>query len=497
MNRYKNIWHGSFVRIIEYGLDIFVMIFSLFTAIQLNLGFAYGYFFGWIQIVGMYWYFYWFLVLIYVLATAIMFKMYHTTIVNNTYRNSIKNTMLAIVFMNIPLIVYNFIRIDNFIFETPWYLFVVVGIEIVTYALYKYIFYRILSVLNKQYILIVGQKKDVTELASKFILAKERHRVIKYLYFVESDKVVDQLIFKLIDEVDNVYITEHLDVKSKEMIIDYASLMNYKEVFVVPKKYDIMLLDSKFETVDDTMVLRSQNMHLSFEMRFIKRTIDIIVSTIGLVIAAIPMLIVALIIKLQDGGPVFYKQERFKRDNKPFYILKFRSMIQKQTEAMEQTLATRNDKRITPFGKFIRATRIDELPQLLNVFKGEMTLVGPRPFMKSVVDEATANNPDFRYRSNVKPGITGLSHVYGRYDTTPEERLRYDLLYVRRCSLWLDIKIIFLTIIVVFSKDMGLGRDGSLSFEALMVSKNVSLEKVLSTNDEVYLVQRDEIKTSR
>ena len=491
MNRYKNIWHGSLVRIIEYGLDIFVMIFSLFTAIQVHHAIAYKYFFGWNNIVGMYWYFYWFLALIYVVATAVMFKLYHTTIVNNSYRNSMKNTMLAIVFMNIPLIIYNFVRIDNFIFETPWYLFVVVGIEIVTYALYKYIFYRAISKWDKQYTLIVGQKKDVIELASKFILAKERHRMIKYLYYVEEDQVVDPSILKLIDDVDNVYITEHLDVKSKEMIIDYASLMNYKEVYVVPKKYDILLLDAKFETVDDTMVLRSQNMHLSFEMRFIKRFIDLVVSTIGLVIAAIPMLLVALIVKLQDGGPVFYKQERFKRDNKPFYILKFRSMIHKQTEEMEQTLATRNDKRITKFGKFIRATRLDELPQLLNVFKGEMTLVGPRPFMKSVVDEATANNPDFRYRSNVKPGITGLSHVYGRYDTTPEERLRYDLLYVRRCSLWLDLKIIFLTIIVVFSKDMGLGRADGLNFEVLMKSKKASLKRVSSIKHEVYLVERD------
>lgn len=486
MNTYKNLWQGSFIRFLEYALDIFVMIFSLFTAIQIHHFFVYGYFFPWNQIVGMYWYFYWFFALLYLMATAIMFKVYHTTIVNNSYRNSMKNTMLSIVFMNIPLIAYNFIRLDNFIFETPWYLFAVVGIEIITYAVYKYIFYRILARFDKRYTMIIGTKNEVDALASKFILSKARHMMIKYLVYVGPEETVDASIFELIDQVDNIYITENLDVKVKEMIVDYASLNNYKEVYVVPKKFDILLLDSKFETVDDTMVLRSQNMHLSFEMRFIKRTIDLIVSVIGLLIAGIPMLIVALIIKLQDGGPVFYKQERFKRDNKPFYILKFRSMTFKQTKEMEQTLATRNDARITPFGKFIRATRLDELPQLINVFLGEMTLVGPRPFMKSVVDEATKENPDFRYRSNVKPGITGLSHVYGRYDTTPEERLRYDLLYVRRCSLWLDIKIIFLTIIVVFSKDMGLGREENFTIHDLIKLKNKTLEPITCSNLSVF-----------
>ena len=138
-------------------------------------------------------------------------------------------------------------------------------------------------------------------------------------------------------------ITESLDMNNKEFILDHASFTNFKEVIVVPKKTDIFLLKSKFDTLDDAMLLRSQNMHLSFEMRFIKRTIDLIVSILGLIIFAVPMLLVALIVKLQDGGPVFYKQERFKRNNEPFYIYKFRSMTHKQTYEMEQTLATHND----------------------------------------------------------------------------------------------------------------------------------------------------------
>src|SRR5690606_1461816 len=233
------------------------------------------------------------------------------------------------------------------------------------------------------------------------------NRLIKYIYYTDEKTKIDSSIYNLIDEVDSVYISENLDTKAKELILDYAAYKNFKEVYVVPRKMDVLLIDSVFETIDDSLVLHAKNMHLSIEMRFLKRTIDLIVSTIGLIVAAIPMIFVALIIKLQDGGPVFYKQERFKRYNQPFYILKFRSMTHKQTKEQEQTLATRNAARITKFGKFIRATRLDELPQLFNVFKGDMSLVGPRPYMKSVVDEAMEKNPDFLYRSNVKPGITG------------------------------------------------------------------------------------------
>lgn len=474
----KALWQGSFIRAIEFFLDIFVMIFSLFTVIQLHHFLSYKYIPGWDVIIGLYWYDFSIFAGILLLATALMFKVYQTTLLNNSYINAIKNTFLALIFMNIPLILFAFyleINSHSYFFGSAWYSFIVVIVEMVLYAIYKYLFYRFLSKVDQQYALIVGPKEAAESLAMKFLISKDRSKSIRYLYFTDNDGKVDDTIYKLIDDVDKVYLTQNLDDESKEFILNYASFMNYKEVIFVPEKSDIFLLNSKFDTIDDTMVLRSQNMHLSFEMRFIKRFTDLLVSIIGLAIAFIPMLIVALIIKLQDGGPIFYKQERFKINNESFNILKFRSMTFKQTKEQEQTLATRNDSRITKFGKFIRATRLDELPQLINVLKGDMTLVGPRPFMKSVIDEATKSNPDFLYRSNVKPGITGLSHVFGRYDTTPEERLRYDLLYVRKCSVWLDIKIIFLTIIVIFNKDAGLGRDENLSFEELLEIKQQEL----------------------
>ncbi|MBN3489960.1 sugar transferase [Acholeplasma equirhinis] len=464
------------------------MIFSLFSAIQIHHFFEYGYYFGWDHIIGMYWNIYWPFLLMYVIVTLMMLKIYNATLINNSFKNALANTMLALVFMNVPLVLYNFIRFDNFIFESPWYLLVVVAIEIFLYFIYKFLFYKLLLVKDKQYSLMIGLKEEIDLLASKFLMAKQPNRILKYLLYANTLDDVDESIYELIDEVDSVYISENLNIKVKEKILDYAAYKNYKEVYVIPRKYDILLLDSTYEAIDDTVILHNRNMHLSIEMRFVKRTIDLIVSTIGLLVAAPFMILVALIVKLQDGGPVFYKQERFKRNNQPFYILKFRSMTHKQTKEQEQTLATRNDSRITPFGKFIRATRLDELPQLINVFVGDMSLVGPRPYMKSVVDEATEANPDFIYRSNVKPGITGLSHIFGRYDTTPEERLRWDLLYVRKCSLWMDIKIIFYTILIIFNKDAGLGRAKELTFEELLSEKGKKLERKNNCQYEVFEV---------
>lgn len=496
MKKIKALWQGSLIRGIEFLLDIFVMIFSLFTVIQLHHFLTYKTIPSWNQIAGVYWYDFSLFAGVLIIATACFFKLYQTSLVNNSYRNAIKNTFMALIFMNIPLIIFAFYLQYTgqvYFFGSPWYSFIVVFVELVIYAIYKYLFYRFLARVDQQYALIVGYKEEVDRLAMKFLISKDRSKSIKYLYYIDANHPIDESIYPLIDEVDKVYMTQKLDRQTQEFILNYASFKNYKEVIIVPEKTDIFLLGSKFDNVDDTMVLRSQNMHLSIEMRIVKRAIDLVVSILGLTIAFIPMVIVALIVKLQDGGPIFYKQERFKRHNRPFYILKFRSMTHKQTKEQEQTLATRNDNRITKFGKFIRATRLDELPQLINVFKGEMTLVGPRPFMKSVVDEATKDNPDFMFRSNVKPGITGLSHVFGRYDTTPEERLRYDLLYVRKCSLWLDLKILFLTVVVIFNKEAGLGRDGVLSFEELLEIKK---QKIVSIESNKHCIKKIEIVRS-
>ncbi len=488
MNKYRALWHGTFVRTVEFLLDMLVMLFSLFTVVQVNLLLHSGELPNYDVLVISYWTERWPFVLGYMVLAAVLFKIYNTSVIFRRYTSTMKNIILALFFTNAILILVAFIQGtgDNYIFNPPVYAFIVIGIELVIFTIFKFIMYLLFSKYNQQTVLIVGPKKEVDELAKQFYINRDHFKQVKYLFYIEHETSLMDSIYEFIDRVDCVYITQTLNKRAKETILNYSALTHYKQVYIVPEVYEITMIGSGFDRVDDTMVLKSENMHLSFEMRVLKRSIDLFVSTVGLILAGIPMLIVALIVKLQDGGSVFYRQKRFKRNNKPFYILKFRSMTEKQTKADEQQLSTTQDARVTKFGKFIRATRLDELPQLINVFKGEMSLVGPRPFMESVVDEAMSENPDFRFRSNVKPGITGLAQIYGRYDTTPAERLRYDLMYVRKASLWLDIKIIFLTAITILSKEAGLGRTKKLTFSELLDLESKQLIKLECKDYEVF-----------
>lgn len=179
---------------------------------------------------------------------------------------------------------------------------------------------------------------------------------------------------------------------------------------------------------------------------FIKRTIDILISMVALIILAIPMLIVALVIKLEDGSPAIYKQLRMGKNLKPFYIYKFRTMT---TERKELKSELSHEQMVTKEGKVLRATSIDELPQLINILKGEMSFIGPRPWIIEYYEWFTDNQ---KRRSNVRPGITGLAAIKGRNGINIFKKIEYDLEYVDNMSLWLDIKIFVLSIVAVFKK---------------------------------------------
>ena len=180
---------------------------------------------------------------------------------------------------------------------------------------------------------------------------------------------------------------------------------------------------------------------------------------IAMIVAAPIMAIVAIAIKLEDGGPVFYKQKRMTLNDREFEILKFRSMIVDAEKYAGAVLAADNDPRITKVGKFIRATRLDELPQILNILKGDMSIVGPRPERKVFIDEFVKEMPEFHYRTKVKGGLTGYAQVYGKYNTSPYDKLRLDLMYIENYSFLLDIKLIILTVRIIFSKDSTEGID--------------------------------------
>ena len=229
--------------------------------------------------------------------------------------------------------------------------------------------------------------------------------------------------------------------------------------YVAPKLTDIMIRGARNNTLFDTPLLLVKGTGLTPAQRIAKRTMDIVLCSIAMIVAAPVMLIVAAAIKLEDGGPVFYKQKRLTRGGREFEILKFRSMIVDAEKYAGAVLATDNDPRITKVGKVIRATRLDEIPQILNILKGDMSIVGPRPERKVIADEYCKDIPEFAYRLKVRGGLTGYAQIYGKYNTSAYDKLRLDMMYIENYSLLLDIKLIILTLRIIFSKDSTEGID--------------------------------------
>lgn len=267
----------------------------------------------------------------------------------------------------------------------------------------------------------------------------------------------DENLRPLIRHNDAVFLYQ-LPSAVKYEIIDYA-YKHYTSIYLQTELPDVVVNYAKYMVLDDLSILCSNVWELSVEQRFLKRLIDLVFSGLMLLVASPIMLIEALCIKLGDGGPVFYKQERLTIDGRKFYVLKFRTMVV-DAEKSGAMLAKKNDDRITPVGKFLRATRMDELPQFINVLKGEMSIVGPRPERASIAEEYYKDVPEFRYRLRAKAGLTGLAQIAGKYNTTPKDKLMLDLMYIEKYSVWMDILLIFQTLKVFFKKDSTEGVDG-------------------------------------
>ncbi|MGL6294110.1 sugar transferase [Eubacterium aggregans] len=232
-----------------------------------------------------------------------------------------------------------------------------------------------------------------------------------------------------------------------------ACILEKKNVYLTPNVGDILISGAKRIHLLDTPILHCEAATTTLEYRVAKHIVDFLAALIMLVIASPFMLITAIIIKCYDRGPILYKQERLTQYGKRFYVYKFRSMIVNAEKDGVARLSSKNDNRITPIGKFIRATRIDELPQLINVLSGNMSLVGPRPERPVIAEQYCKKWPEFALRLQVKAGLTGYAQIFGKYNTTPMDKLRLDLMYIADHSLVQDFRILFLTIKTVFMKD--------------------------------------------
>ena len=225
---------------------------------------------------------------------------------------------------------------------------------------------------------------------------------------------------------------------------------NNVEIYVSPKIMDIVLKGSQNLHLFDTPLLFTKSDPVEAEQRIIKRLFDIVLAAIMIVITSPIMLITAVCVKACDGGSVFYRQTRCTKGNEEFSIIKFRSMIENAENDGVARLASKSDDRITPVGRVIRKLRIDEIPQLFNVLKGDMSFVGPRPERPEFIKKYSEMMPEFAYRTKVKAGITGYAQVYGKYNTRPYDKLKLDLYYIENFSVWLDLRLLILTIKTMF-----------------------------------------------
>ncbi len=260
----------------------------------------------------------------------------------------------------------------------------------------------------------------------------------------------DPFLWKKIKEVGTVFLTSKISGNMRDDVFNYA-FENETSLYFVPKYSDIGIINATLFKTDDVPTYRISKLNFVAEELFVKRAFDLLVAGLATIVFSPVFLIVSILEKF-DGGSIFYNQERLTKGGKIFKVYKFRSMVPNAEKLSGPVLADEDDPRITRLGKILRATRMDELPQLLNVLQGDMSIVGPRPERPFFVDGFTKDIPEYQYRLKVKAGLTGLAQIQGKYNTHVTQKLRYDLMYINQYSILKDFIIVIQTIKILFMK---------------------------------------------
>lgn len=316
---------------------------------------------------------------------------------------------------------------------------------VVIWAMFSSSLYR--SIYPPRRMLLVSNAE-----ASAHLIDKMNKRPDKYEIRECIDAGEDiHLIRQKIDEYDAIVICD-VGAQMQELLIDYCFRVD-KRFYLVPTIEHIIIANASKVHLFDTPLLLCRNQGLQPEQRFAKRALDLFVSSLGILLSSPFMLLIALSIYFYDRGPILFKQDRLTIGGKVFTLYKFRSMVVDAEKDGVARLASKNDERVTPVGKLIRAIRFDELPQLFNIFKGDMSLVGPRPERPEIAEEYAATLPKFSYRLKVKAGLTGYAQVMGKYNTTPQDKLLLDLMYIENYSFLLDIRLLLMTVKIFLMPD--------------------------------------------
>lgn len=278
-----------------------------------------------------------------------------------------------------------------------------------------------------------------------------------------------------IEDCEAVFVAG-LSQKTRDIILKIC-IEKSKECYTAPYIDDIIMKGAKHMYMFSVPVFEISRAELKIEYALIKRIFDIFCAALGIVLLSPLMALIAIAIKVGDGGPVLYKQVRLTTNGKHFKIYKFRSMTVNAESDGVARLAGENDSRITPVGKLIRACRLDELPQLFNILKGDMAIVGPRPERPEIAAQYEEVLPEFNLRLQVKAGLTGFAQIYGRYNTEPYDKLQMDLMYINEMSFITDLRLVFATIKILFIKESTQGTaDGQTTALANSEEREVTLK---------------------
>ena len=328
-----------------------------------------------------------------------------------------------------------------FVYETPHLLLLVIVLQVLVIIFFAYFGNFVYFSLEppEKCCVISSSRQSLGNIIPKINKFKKQYEVDEIIRFDAPD------VLDVIARNDTVFLYD-VPVRERIVLTEYC-YQKQKNIYYNFEMSDVVSQGAKYMTLDDKSLVMHVAKDLTMEQRIVKRLMDLGVSLIALILTSPIMLGCALAIKLEDGGKVFYKQKRLKQNGRVLEEYKFRTM--KEENSIHKSV-TADDDRITKVGKLLRKYRIDELPQMLNILKGDMTVVGPRPEMLENVEKYTGELPEFSYRLRMKAGLTGLAQISGKYNTSPKDKLVMDLMYIENYSIWQDLKLIFQTITVFF-----------------------------------------------
>lgn len=387
------------------------------------------------------------LYLMYALATVFLFHTYGAFNVGKVrvfeilYSFTLSSLIIAVFF-------YLIIVIIGQDFLSPWPIFLMFVLQFIWHAVWSLCSNRLYFRLHKPRVTaVIYRKEQDLDKLKEINYFSSRFDIQKYIRDPENAETLSREL----EGMESIFVIG-INPALRSVVTQYCVMNDIKGYFL-PEINELIMSGARHMQMLSVPIMCVDRARPRFEYIAVKRLMDVCCALLAFIVVSPIMLVTAIAIKLYDGGPAFYKQVRLTQNGKKFEILKFRSMNINAEQDGVARLATQDDKRITPIGKIIRACRIDELPQLINILKGDMTIVGPRPERPEIAAEYEDKIPAFALRLQVKAGLTGLAQVYGRYNTDPMAKLQMDLMYINRMSLVEDFKLIFATIKILFMKD--------------------------------------------